>query len=210
MDRIRPFIAVLDDELQFCKALGRLLKTHGFEVEMFTHGEELLAVCGSRLPDCLLLDLHMPHINGFEVLDRLAALHLKVPVVIITGHDQPGNADRVRALGAVGYLLKPVNEQTVLDSIKFALDRKSRGDRANGNDRTDESMRTSESRSLIAVVADEVCIRNAMTRLRHAAGMDVETTGTGAGELTRLLRWWNEFQKDLTAARLSSALGLPA
>ncbi|MGA2788428.1 MAG: response regulator [Verrucomicrobiota bacterium] len=137
MDRIRPFIAVLDDEPQFCKALGRLLKTHGFEVEMFTHGEELLAGCAARLPDCLLLDLHMPHINGFEVLERLAALRLKVPVVVITGHDQPGNADRVRALGAVDYLLKPVNDETVMDVIKFALDQESLGNKAHGDDRID-------------------------------------------------------------------------
>ncbi len=121
MDRTQPFIAVLDDEPQFCKALGRLLRTHGFEVETFTLGDELLAACASRLPDCLLLDLHMPGINGFEMLERLATLHLKVPVVVITGHDQPGNADRVRALGAADYLLKPVNDKTVLDAIKFAL-----------------------------------------------------------------------------------------
>jgi FixJ family two-component response regulator len=121
MDRSRSYIAVLDDEPQFCKALGRLLKTYGFEVEMFTHGGDLLAAFALRVPDCLLLDLHMPDINGFSILERLAALHLKVPVVVITGHDQPGNADRVRALGAVDYLLKPVNEQAMLDAIEFAL-----------------------------------------------------------------------------------------
>ena len=210
MDRIRPFIAVLDDEPQFCKAVGRLLKTHGFEVEMFTLGEELLAVCASRLPDCLLLDLHMPRVNGFEVLERLVALRLKVPVVVITGHDQPGNADRVRALGAGAYLLKPVNDQTVIDAINFALDRESPENKAHGNDRTGESMKTNESRPLIAAVADEECIRNAMARLRHTAVLDVETTGIGAGELTRLLRGWTEFQMNLTAARLLSVLGLPA
>jgi FixJ family two-component response regulator len=121
MDRTQSYIAVLDDETQFCKALGRLLKIHGFEVVVFTQGEELLAACASDLPNCLLLDLHMPGINGFGILERLAALHLKVPVVVITGHDQPGNADRVRALGAVDYLLKPVNDQAVLDAIEFAL-----------------------------------------------------------------------------------------
>ena len=46
---------------------------------------------------------------------------LPVPVIVITGHDQPGNAERVRALGAVDYLLKPVNDQTLLDAINLAL-----------------------------------------------------------------------------------------
>ena len=121
MYQSRPLIAVLDDEPQMCKALGRLLKTQGFEVVTFALGEDLLAACASRMPDCLLLDLHMPDINGFEVLERLAAQHMPMPVVVITGHDQPGNAERVRALGAVEYLLKPVNEQSLLAAIAKAM-----------------------------------------------------------------------------------------
>jgi FixJ family two-component response regulator len=119
MDQFRPLIAVLDDEPQFCKALARLLKTHGFEVLTFAHGEEFLEACASRLPDCLLLDLHMPDLNGFDVLECLAERH--VPVLVITGHDQPGNAQRVRALGALDYFLKPVNESLLLGAIRAAL-----------------------------------------------------------------------------------------
>jgi len=124
MNQTRPLIAVLDDEPQFCKALARLLKTSGFDAVTFTHGEEFLAACASRVPDCLLLDLHMPDLSGFEVLERVAGRHL--PVLVITGHDQPGNAERVRTLGAAEYLLKPVNDQTVLDAIKLALAHSSR------------------------------------------------------------------------------------
>ena len=119
VDQPRPLIAVLDDELQFCKALARLLRTHGFDVVTFTHGEEFLAACASRLPDCLLLDLHMPDLNGFEVLEHTAVRHL--PVLVITGHDQPGNAQRVRALGAADYFLKPVNEHQLLAAIRVAI-----------------------------------------------------------------------------------------
>lgn len=115
MDQTRPLIAVLDDEPQFCKALARLLKTHGFDVVTFTRGEEFLAACASRLPDCLLLDLHMPDSNGFDVLERVAARHL--PVLVNTGHDQPGNAERVRTLGGLDYLLKPLNESKPLAAI---------------------------------------------------------------------------------------------
>jgi len=126
MVQTRSLIAVLDDEPQFCKALARLLKTQGFGVVTFALGKDLLAACASRLPDCLLLDLHMPGINGFEVLDRLAALRLPMPVIVITGRDQPGNAERMRALSAADYLLKPVNDQVVLGTIELALAHKSK------------------------------------------------------------------------------------
>ena len=122
MDPPHPLIAVLDDEPQYCRALARLLKTHGFEVVTYTRGEELLAACASRLPDCLLLDLHMPGVNGFEVLERIAAR--RVPVLVITGHDQPGNAERVLALGCAGYFLKPVNESQLLAAVRAAVDHK--------------------------------------------------------------------------------------
>ena len=120
MDQIRPLIAVLDDEPQFSKALARLLKTHGFEVVTFTQGEKFLEACESRLPSCLLLDLHMPGLSGFEVLERIAARH--VPVLVITGHDQPGNDQRVRALGGLDCFLKPVNELQLLAAIHAAID----------------------------------------------------------------------------------------
>jgi FixJ family two-component response regulator len=115
-----PLIAVVDDEPKFCSALARLLKTHGFNVVTFTHGDDFLAACASRSPDCLLLDLHMPDPNGFEILERVAARRL--PVLVITGHDQPGNAERVRALGGLGYFLKPVKETPLLDAIRAVIE----------------------------------------------------------------------------------------
>ena len=127
MDQTRPLIAVLDDEPQFCRALARLLKTHGFEVMTFACGEALLAACASRLPDCLLLDLHMPGLNGFDVLERVAVRRL--PVIVITGHDQPGNAERVRTLGALAYFLKPVNESQLLAALRNAIANSNRNSR---------------------------------------------------------------------------------
>ena len=120
MTETRTLIAVLDDEPQFCKAIARLLKTHGFDVATFTHGEEFFAACAARLPNCLLLDLHMPEPNGFDVLKRIALQG--VPVLVITGHDQPGNAERVRDLGGVGYFLKPLKESQLLEAIHATIE----------------------------------------------------------------------------------------
>lgn len=122
MAPVPPLIAVLDDEPQFCKALGRLLKTHGLEVSAFACGQDLLAACALRQPDCLLLDLHMPDMNGFQVLERLSELRMPVPVIVITGRDQPGNAERLRALGVVEYLFKPLNESRLLAALGKVLE----------------------------------------------------------------------------------------
>jgi DNA-binding response OmpR family regulator len=120
LDPNRLLISVLDDEPKFCEALARLLKTHGYEVATFTRGEEFLDSCAARLPDCLLLDLHMPDLNGFDVLERVAARHMSA--LVVTGHDQPGNAQPVQGLGALDYSLKPVNERQLLAGIRAALD----------------------------------------------------------------------------------------
>jgi len=120
MQRIRPLIAVLDDERQFCKAVARLLKTHAFDVVTYTEGRTFLVDLELRSPDCLLLDLHMPDLSGFDVLERIAAR--RIPSFVITGHDQPGNAERARALGAADYFLKPVNESELVDALRAAID----------------------------------------------------------------------------------------
>ena len=120
MNEARPLIAVVDDEPQFCRALARLLKTHGFDVVTFTEGDKFLAACASRVPDCLLLDLHMPDPDGFEILKCSSARHL--PVLVISGHDELGNAERVRSLGGLDYFLKPVNATQLLDAIRAAIE----------------------------------------------------------------------------------------
>ena len=103
------------------KALARLLRSHGFIVEEFAAGEELLASCARRRPGCLLLDLHMPGLNGFEVLERFARQETGLSIVVITGHDEPGNAERVLKLGAASYLLKPLDEPQLLAAINKAI-----------------------------------------------------------------------------------------
>jgi FixJ family two-component response regulator len=115
-----PVVAVLDDEPEMRKALRRLLTCRGFRVEEYECGEDLLAALGSHSLDYLLLDLHMPGINGFDVLEAIHSRQILVPVIVITAHDEPGTADRVRALGAAAYLKKPVDRDALLAAIEAA------------------------------------------------------------------------------------------
>jgi len=113
-------IAVLDDEPEMRKAFRRLLTCRGFRVEEYAHGEDLLAVIGLHPLDCLLLDLHMSGISGFDVLEAFRSRQISVPVIVITAYDEPGTAERVRALGASAYLQKPVDRDVLFSAIQAA------------------------------------------------------------------------------------------
>jgi len=97
----KKVVAVLDDETKMCVALTRLLKSHGYNVKPFESGDNFLKAVRVDRPDCMLLDLHMPRKTGFDVLESMFSMRLGVPIIVITGHDEPGNAERVRRLKRV-------------------------------------------------------------------------------------------------------------
>jgi len=117
----RPRIAVVDDEEPVRKALQRLLRSAGMGVETFPSGAEFLDALPTREPDCLVLDLHMPGVNGFEVQSRLAQSGSRLPVVVITGHDTQESQARALAGGAAAYLSKPFDDRVLLDAIAAAI-----------------------------------------------------------------------------------------
>jgi len=119
------YIAVIDDEEPVRKALGRLLKSAGFAVRIFSGGKQFLDSLTARPPVCAVLDLHMPDMTGFEVLAHLALTGGRVPVVVITGHDAPDAEDHALSAGAAAYLLKPINDLILLDAITAAVARPS-------------------------------------------------------------------------------------
>jgi len=112
-----PVVGVLDDEPEMRKALRRLLTGRGYRVQEYACGNDLLEGVATRDLDCLLLDLHMPGMNGFEVLQSLRSHGAHPPVIVITAHDKPGTADRVRSLGASAYLRKPVDREELFSAI---------------------------------------------------------------------------------------------
>ena len=119
MTKPRPLVAIVDDEEPIRKALTRLLRSAGVEVETFSSGSEFLESLPNHRPDCVVLDLHMPVVSGFDVQARLEKS--SVPVVIITGHDSDETRAKALARKPAAYLRKPVNDQTLLDAIELAL-----------------------------------------------------------------------------------------
>lgn len=104
-------------------ALERLLRSAGFDVETFPSGAEFLDSLKTRRPDCVVLDLHMPFISGFSVQTCLKEAGEGPPVIVITGHDAPETCERALANGAFAYLRKPVDGQTLLDTINLTIHR---------------------------------------------------------------------------------------
>jgi FixJ family two-component response regulator len=110
-------IAIVDDEESVRKALSRLLRSAGMTVKTFSGGAEFLQSLADYKPDCVVLDINMPGMTGFDVLNRLAETKVPLPIVVITGLDSPEAHDRALGASAVAYLRKPVNDLALLDAI---------------------------------------------------------------------------------------------
>ena len=130
--KARPLIAVVDDEEPVRKALMRLMCSVGLSVETFGSGAAFLKSIDTRLPDCVVLDLHMPQMDGFNVQASLARQCAALPVIIITGHDSPSARERAMEGGASAFLRKPVLDRTLLDAISAATSSAQPGGSPNG------------------------------------------------------------------------------
>jgi FixJ family two-component response regulator len=121
MGKDTMLMAVVDDDEDVRVALTRLVSSAGFAVETFASGAAFLRSVEDHEPDCLVLDLHMPEMSGFDVQGALGLSHAGVPVVVLTGHDTPESRARALQLGAKAYLCKPVNDEALLAAIGTAI-----------------------------------------------------------------------------------------
>lgn len=123
MNTVPTRIAIVDDEEAVRRALARLLTSAGYQVEQFSGGGEFLASLSSRIPDCLLLDLHMPDLDGFAVLRAISAMTPRPPFVVITGHDTPEARQRVADTGGCAFLRKPIDATLLINTIAAEMGR---------------------------------------------------------------------------------------
>src|SRR5512147_1570318 len=93
---LRTLVAVVDDDPSILRALQRLLGATGFSVKTFGSGEELLASEDLDRFHCLVLDVHLNGLSGFDVQDHLADMSRRIPIVFITAHDDPVTRARAR------------------------------------------------------------------------------------------------------------------
>ncbi|MGB7098243.1 MAG: response regulator [Xanthobacteraceae bacterium] len=112
-----PWIAVVDDDPSVLKALARLLRGRGFEVKTFASAREFLAALPDGPPECLILDLQMPEMNGLELQRHLTHQGNWFPTIVITAHSEAGVRQRCESAGAVAVLSKPLQDTLLLAAI---------------------------------------------------------------------------------------------
>jgi len=111
-------VLIIDDEQSICELLTRILKAE-HEVKASQDPEEALKLVESYKPDCILLDIKMPKIDGVEVLSRIKALDPKIGAIMITGYGNLQTAMESMKLGAFDYITKPFG----LDFVKGLVNR---------------------------------------------------------------------------------------
>jgi FixJ family two-component response regulator len=120
MAKASGWIAIVDDDPAVLKALARLLGTRSFDARTFRSARQFLNSLSGGLPDCLIADLQMPEMTGLELQQNLARKDIRIPTIIITGHDQAGMPERCMAAGAVAFLLKPLQDTSLFAAIDAA------------------------------------------------------------------------------------------
>jgi FixJ family two-component response regulator len=125
-------VYVVDDDPRVREALTDLLSSASFNAVAFGSVAEYLLQSRPELPGCLVLDVHMPDINGLDFQEQLAATD-HVPIVFITGHGDIPTSVRAMKAGALDFLTKPVSDEVLLQAVDAAIER----DREALRERTD-------------------------------------------------------------------------
>jgi len=119
-------IFIVDDDESVCRVLKLLLGTYGFKVNTFNSAENFFHSVPNSASGCLVLDIHMPGLDGWETLQNIFLSGPGRPVIIISADKNGGINNRAVKAGAVGFLQKPFNDQALIDLIKVAIEREGR------------------------------------------------------------------------------------
>ena len=100
-------VAVVDDDESFARAIGRLLRASGFDVNTYLSAEAFLAPTPRPQPKCLLLDIQLGGMSGLDLQRRLHERGDQVPIIFVTAHDAPGVRQEAQQAGCSAYFLEP-------------------------------------------------------------------------------------------------------
>jgi len=122
----RQIVSIVDDDESLRRSLRNLLGSAGFRVETFASAEAFLQSIHQEQTGCLVLDLRMPGMSGFDLLTHLSGTGSRIPAVILTAHGDDEARQRSLQAGAVAFLSKPFNGNALLEAVRTALDQSGR------------------------------------------------------------------------------------
>jgi len=120
-------VAIVDDEPAVRTALARLLEASSFETATYGSAREFIDSMRRGLPECLIVDVHMPEFSGLDLQRYLNRIDKKIPTIVITAFDDVGIRERSEASGAKAFLTKPLHGPTLIDAIMNAMDSREDG-----------------------------------------------------------------------------------
>jgi FixJ family two-component response regulator len=114
-------IFVIDDDQSVRKSFERLLRSAKLDAKTFSCAEEFLNNLRKNETGCIIMDLRMPGLTGFDLQKEIASRGIQMPVIVISASDDAQIRERARELGAVAFFRKPVDDQALLDAIWWAV-----------------------------------------------------------------------------------------
>jgi len=119
----KPIVFVVDDDISVRESLESLIEFSGWQPETFASAKEFLARPRTATPNCLVLDISLPDLNGLELQKLIASQRTEMPIIFITGHgDVPMTVQAMKG-GAVEFLTKPFDDEVLLNAIRHAIRR---------------------------------------------------------------------------------------
>ena len=123
MPPVRPIVFVVDDDISVRESLELLIGTAGWHPELFASAQAFLDHPPVSVPNCLVLDISLPGLNGLELQKRVTAERSEMPIIFITGHGDVLKTVQAMKAGAIEFLTKPFADDVLLGAIRQALER---------------------------------------------------------------------------------------
>jgi two-component system, NtrC family, nitrogen regulation response regulator NtrX len=164
-------ILVIDDEKEICESIKMILEYENYQVDTTSDGNEGIEKIEAGNFDAVLLDIQMPNINGFEVLNKIKERNLDVSVIIISAFSNLENAVKATKLGAFDFLEKPIDREKLLLSIRNSINQVSL---IKENKELKKSITGSE-----VIIGNSLAIKSVLEVISRVSQTDVRVLITG-------------------------------